>query len=78
MKLDREKKFQTPSSFLNFSYTHSPIKQNIGKLGVLLSIDTTKEKKDIIHLGKQLAMQVASLSPLSIDKEDLDKKIIQK
>ena len=64
--------------FLNFSYTHSPIKKNIGKLGVLLSIDTTKEKKDIINLGKQLAMQVASSSPLAIQKEDLDANILKK
>ena len=64
--------------FLNFSYTHSSIKQNIGKLGVLLSIDTTKEKKDIINLGKQLAMQVASSSPLAIEKEGLDPNILKK
>ena len=66
------------NNFLNFSYTHSPIKQNIGKLGVLLSIDTTKEKKDTIKLGKQLAMQVASLSPLAIEKDDLDPNILKK
>ena len=57
---------------------HSAIKKNIGKLGVLLSIDTTKEKKDIANLGKQLAMQVASLSPLAIEKEDLDSNILKK
>ena len=65
-------------NLLNFSYTHSPIKPNIGKLGVLLSIDTTKEKKDIINLGKQLAMQVASSSPLAIKKDDLDPNILKK
>ena len=64
--------------FLNFSYTHSSIKQNIGRLGVLLSIDTNKEKKDIINLGKQLAMQVASSSPLAIEKDGLDPNILKK
>jgi len=63
---------------LNFSYTHSAIKQNIGKLGVLLSIETNKEKKDIIDLGKKLAMQVASSSPLAIEKDDLDPNIVKK
>ena len=63
---------------LNFSYTHSSVKQNIGKLGVLLSIDTTKEKKDIINLGKQLAMQIASSSPLAIEKNGLDPNILKK
>ena len=64
--------------FLNFSYTHSSIKKNIRKLGVLLSIETTMEKKDIIDFGKQLAMQVASSSPLAIEKNDLDPNTVKK
>jgi len=63
---------------LNFSYTHSAIKKNVGKLGVLISIETDKNKEEIVNLGKQLAMQVASLSPLSIVKEDLDSTLLEK
>ena len=63
---------------INFSYTHSSLKKNIGKLGVLLSIETTKAKNEILNFGKQLAMQVAALSPLAIDKESLDQNILQK
>ena len=74
----RRSAFIGNDKLLNFSYTHAAIKKNIGKLGVLLSIDTTKEKKDIIDLGKQLAMQVASSSPLAIEKEGLDPNILKK
>ena len=74
----RRSAFIGNDKFLNFSYTHTAIKKNIGKLGVLLSIDTTKAKKDIINLGKQLAMQVASSSPLAIEKEGLDPNILKK
>ena len=63
---------------INFSYTHSALKKNIGKLGVLLSIETTKEKKEIMDLGKKLTMQIASLSPLAIDKDDLDPNVLKK
>jgi len=63
---------------INFTYTHSALKKNIGKLGVLLSVETTKQKKDIMDLGKQLAMQVASLSPLAVDKDGLDSNILKK
>ena len=62
----------------NFSYIHSSLKENVGKLGVLLSIKTTKPKKEILNFGKQLAMQVAALSPLAIDKEGLDQNMLQK
>ena len=74
----RRSAFTGNNNLLNFSYTHAPIKEKIGKLGVLLSIDTTKEKKDIADLGKQLAMQVASSSPLAIEKEGLDPNILKK
>ena len=63
---------------INFSYTHSSLKKNVGKLGVLLSIETTKSKNEILNFGKQLAMQVAASSPLAIDKENLDQNILQK
>jgi elongation factor Ts len=63
---------------VNFSYMHSILKKNVGKLGVLLSLETTKSKNEIIDLGKRLAMQVAAFSPLAIDKKSLDQNILQK
>ena len=67
--------FVGSDKFLNFSYTHSSIKKNIGKIGVLLSIKTTKKKKELLEFGKQLAMQVAASSPLAIDSDSLDQII---
>jgi elongation factor Ts len=45
---------------------------------VLLSIETTKQKSEILDFGKQVAMQVAASSPLSIGKESLDQNILKK
>ena len=47
-------------------------------MGVLLSIETTKPKNEILDFGKQLAMQVAASSPIAIDEESLDQNILQK
>ena len=74
----RRSAFISNEGLVNFSYIHSPSKENVGKLGVLLSIETTKSKDDILDLGKHLAMQVAALSPLSIDKDDLDQTVLEK
>ena len=63
---------------INFSYMHSSLKKNIGKLGVLLTLETTKQKSDILDFGKQLAMQIAATSPLAIDKQDLDQNVLKK
>ena len=63
---------------INFSYMHSSLKKNVGKLGVLLSIKTNKKKDDIVELGKQLAMHIAASSPLAINEDGLDKKLLDK
>ena len=63
---------------INFSYMHSSLKKNVGKLGVLLAFETTKQKSDILDFGKQLAMQIAATSPLAIDKQDLDQNVLKK
>ena len=64
--------------FLNFSYIHSTLKKNVGKIGVLVSLKTTKSKNELLVFGKQLCMHIAALSPLAIDKEDLDQNILLK
>ena len=74
----RRSAFFGNEKLLNFSYTHSALKNNIGKLGVLISIETNKEKNDVINLGKQLAMHIASSAPLAIEKEGLDTNILNK
>ena len=74
----RRSAFVGKDKSINFSYIHGSIKKNIGKLGVLLSLETTKTKDKIADLGKQLAMQVAASSPLAIDENDLDANILKK
>ena len=63
---------------INFSYTHTPIKKNLGKLGVLLSLKSSKSKQQLSELGKHLSMHIASSSPIALDKENLDQNIINK
>ena len=63
---------------LNFSYIHSAVKKNLGNLGVILTLETSKSKNDVLELGKQLAMHIAASSPIAISEEEIDKKIVQK
>ena len=74
----RRSDFIDSNKSVNFSYTHTEVKKNIGKIGVLLSLETSMEKENLVQFGKQLAMHIAASSPLSIDKDTLDKKIIEK
>ena len=74
----RRTDFVESENAVNFSYSHSEIKKNIGKIGVILSLETGKQKQELLEFGKQLSMHVAATSPLAIDKEYLDKDILIK
>ena len=63
---------------VNFSYVHSSIENNVGKLGVIISLKTKKKKEDLLDLGKQLSMHIAASSPIALDKESLDESVINK
>jgi len=74
----RRSDFIESNKYINFSYTHSALKKNIGKIGVLLSFETNKKKDELLEFGKHLAMHIAASSPLSIDIKDLDQNILKK
>ena len=74
----RRSEFISSEKCINFTYIHSAIKENVGKIGVLISLESNKEKKDLSTIGKQLAMHIAALSPLAIDKEGLDENVLNK
>jgi elongation factor Ts len=74
----RRSEFIGTEEYLNFFYIHAAIKKNIGKIGVLVSIKTTKPKSELLELGKQLSMHIAALSPLAVDKDSLDQTILNK
>jgi len=63
---------------VNFSYIHTTVKKNLGKIGVLLSLETSMEKEKLTQFGKQLSMHIAASSPMSIDKDSLDQGIVEK
>jgi len=63
---------------VNFSYVHSSVKENLGKIGVLVSLKSSVEKEKLSNFGKQLCMHIAALSPLGIDEKDLNPDILKK
>ena len=74
----RRSDYVESGKFINFSYMHSPIKKNIGKIGVLLSLETAIKKEKLLEFGKHMAMHVAASSPLAVDKDDLDQSLLKK
>ena len=62
----------------NFIYQHSILKDNVSKLGVLVSLETNQKDDKVNLFGKQLSMHIAASNPISLNPEDIDEKIISK
>ena len=73
----RRTDFFDNSKGLNFFYVHSAVEKNIGKIISVVKLDgLSKGKND--DLGNKLAMHIAASNPLAIDKDGIDKKIVEK
>jgi len=71
----RRAKFFNKENGINFTYVHSAIEKNIGKIISIVKLSKSENTKEA---GTKLAMHIAASNPLSIDKTDLDKKILDK
>ncbi len=58
------------------SYVHSAVKEGLGRLGILVALESSGDKTALNALGKQIAMHIAATNPLSISPDDLDPAVV--
>ena len=61
-----------------FKYSHTVVKDNLSKLGVLVSIETTDNSESLKTFGKQLSMHIAASNPLAVNIDGINKEILEK
>ena len=59
-------------------YLHTIVKDNLAKLAVAVSLETTNNSDVVKNFGKQLSMHIAASSPLALDQDSIDQSIIDK
>ncbi len=59
-------------------YTHNKAAEGLGKIGVLVALESKGDAKKLGELGHNLAMHVAAANPLALTPEDLDAEAIEK
>ncbi|MBV9932110.1 MAG: elongation factor Ts [Alphaproteobacteria bacterium] len=60
------------------SYVHNAVSVGLGKIGVLVALESTGDKAALEALGKSLAMHIAAANPLALRGEDLDPQLIER
>jgi elongation factor Ts len=59
-------------------YVHNKVADGLGRIGVLVALESKGEKSALASLGRQLAMHIAAASPAAIRVEELDPALIER
>ena len=59
-------------------YIHNSVAAGMGKIGVLVALESSGDKAKLEELAKKIAMHVAATSPLALSVDDLDPAVVQK
>ena len=62
----------------NFNYLHTVVKDNLSKLSVIASLETSDDSDNVKAFGKQLSMHIAASNPLALSSDLIDKDLLQK
>ncbi|MEC8805636.1 MAG: translation elongation factor Ts [Pseudomonadota bacterium] len=60
------------------SYMHNATAPGLGRIGVLVALESTASADVLEGLGKQIAMHIAATSPASLSVDDLDPESVQR
>ena len=60
------------------SYVHNAAAPGLGKIGVLVALESAADAGALQGLGKQLAMHIAAANPLALNAEDLDPALLER
>ena len=60
------------------SYIHGATASDLGRIGVLVGLESTGDAAKLSALGKQIAMHIAAASPTSLSVDDLDAAVVER
>ena len=59
-------------------YVHNKAAEGLGKIGVLVALESKGDKAQLAALGRQIAMHIAAASPVAVSAEQLDPALIER
>ncbi|KZY56408.1 elongation factor Ts [Erythrobacter sp. HI0063] len=59
-------------------YMHNAVAPNLGKIGVLVALESEADKDTLEALGKQIAMHIAAAFPQALNADGLDADLIER
>ncbi|MDG1521746.1 MAG: translation elongation factor Ts [Hellea sp.] len=59
-------------------YIHNAVIDGMGKIGVLVALESSGDNEKLEALAKKIAMHVAATNPLALSEDDLDSSVVEK
>jgi elongation factor Ts len=60
------------------SYLHSSVSDGLGRIGVLVALESTGDADELKRFGRMLAMHVAAANPQALDSAGLDPDVVRR
>ncbi|MCW4114625.1 translation elongation factor Ts [Aurantimonas sp. MSK8Z-1] len=60
------------------TYIHNQVVEGLGKMGVLVAIESTGDKAALNQFGRQVAMHVAATNPLALNASEIDPAVVER
>ena len=77
MSLRRTSKLSVDTGSVT-SYMHSPVVDGLGKIGVIVALESAADAGKLAEVGKKVAMHIAATSPAATTVDDLDPALVEK
>lgn len=59
------------------TYVHGAVATDMGRIGVIVALESDQSGDDIVQLGRKIGMHVAATRPASLDVDSLDPKEVE-
>ncbi|HET9815890.1 MAG TPA: translation elongation factor Ts [Xanthobacteraceae bacterium] len=60
------------------NYVHNAVDQGLGKIGVIVALESKSSSEELKRLGRMLAMHVAASNPQAVDPSGLDPDVVRR
>ncbi|MGH6995143.1 MAG: translation elongation factor Ts [Stellaceae bacterium] len=60
------------------AYVHNSVSDGLGKIGVIVALESPGKADELTAVGRQVAMHVASANPLAVDQAGLDPAAVER
>jgi elongation factor Ts len=57
-------------------YVHGQVVDGLGRIGVIVALESTGSHEALVALGRQIAMHVAAASPIALNAESVDPAVV--